>query len=136
MYEKKINIFNNDDRFIMNKTFKYNVILMVCLLIILGVLLLFKRNQYYENKITFLDSKSAVLMVNKDYLNSIKDSKELFLDEISYKYNIEKVEEINNIYFVYVNFNMELKINEEYYKIFIRKEKLIEYFIRIIKDLK
>ena len=133
---KKINLFNDSDRFIFNKTFRYNVIVMIVLLIIMVLLLLLEKNQYYENQITFMDDKMAFLVVDNKYLNTVKEKKELILDKVSYKYNIEKIEEVGEIYFVYINFDIKLKVNERYYKIFIGKEKLVQYFIRIVKDIK
>lgn len=136
MYVKKINLFNDSDRFIFNKTFIYNMIFIIILLEILLLLTLIKKDIYYQNIITFIDSKNACIYVEKDYLNSIKDKKKLIINDIDYEYNIEKIEEKNDIYFVYISFDIELKINEDYYKIFMGKEKLIEYFIRIIKKNK
>ena len=136
MYVKKINLFNDSDRFIYNKTFVYNLIFIIILLVILLALILIKKDIYYQNVITFTDNKSACIYVEKDYLNSIKNKKKIIIDDVDYEYNIEKIEEKKDIYFVYINFNIELKIDEDYYKIFMGKEKLIEYFIRIIKNNK
>ena len=135
MYVKSIKLSNNSDRYLFSLAFKYNLIFIFGLLVILAMIFFIKKEEYYQNIITFINNKEAIIMVEKDYLNIVKEKNKLIMNKISYEYNIDKIEEGENIYFVYIHFDIELNINSEYYKIYLKKERLIEYFIRITRRL-
>ena len=133
MYEKKINLFNSIDREILSKTFKYNACFFIMLLILFFVLLFFKINCIYQNNISFINEKSAIIIVEKEYLDSVKSHNKIILNEISYDYSIDKIEEIEKEYLIGINFNNELKINTSVYKLYLGKESLLKYIIKMIK---
>ena len=132
MYEKKINIFNDIDRHISNVSFKYNVIFLLILLILVFTLILWKKDYYYQNSITFKDNKNAMIVVDKDKYNNVSKNSILMLDTGEFKYNIDKIDEKDYGYILYIHFDKELNIKTSIYKILLKKESLFEYIIRII----
>ena len=72
--------------------------------------------------------------MDKDYVNKIKDEKEILIDDIKYEYSIKKLEQLNDNYMISININTKLEnINQGIYKIIIGKESIFDYIIRIIK---
>ncbi len=132
MYEKKINIFNDIDRKIFNITFKYNIVFLITLLIFTFTLILWKKDYYYENIISFVDNKNALIIVDKKNINMI-NNKVLWLNNMEIKYYIDKTEERENDYILSIHFDNEILTKTPVYKILLKKESLLEYVIRIIK---
>ena len=135
MYEKKINIFNDEDRKIYNIAFKYNFMFFVILLMIVFSLILWKKDYYYQNIINFLDNKKALIFVNKDYIKEVTSKNSLLINNIDFKYNINKIEEKEDGYILSIDFNKEINIKTNLYKILLRKESLLEYIVRIMKGV-
>ena len=135
MYEKKINIFNDEDRKIYNIAFKYNFMFFVILLMIVFSLILWKKDYYYQNIINFLDNKKALIFVNKDYIKDVTSKNSLLINNIDFKYNINKIEEKEDGYILSIDFNKEINIKTNLYKILLRKESLLEYIVRIMKGV-
>lgn len=133
MYEKKINVFNDVDREIYNSTFKYNCVFFIILLIIIFTLILWKKDHYYENSISFTTSKNALIIVDKDYLNIINNKSKILLNNIEIKYNIDKIEEKEKYCILNIHFDNEINIKTPVYKILLEKESLLKYIIRVIK---
>ena len=132
MYEKKINIFNDIDRKIFNIAFKYNIIFLIVLLIVVFTLVLWKKDYYYENIINFIDNKSALIVVNKKNINMVNNNKTLLLNNMEIKYYIDKIEERENDYILTIHFDNDIVTKTPIYKILLKKESLLEYVIRII----
>ena len=133
MYEKKISIFNNIDRRIYNVAFKYNVIFLGILLLIIFSIVLLKKNYYYQNTIIFKDGNQADLVVDRNYLNNINNNDILILNNVDFKYNIDRVEEIETNYIVSIHFNNEIKINTNTYKVLLGEESLLKYIVRMMR---
>ena len=133
MYEKKISVFNNIDRKVFNITFKYNVIFLSILLIVIFTLILWKKDYYIKNIINFIDSKSALIIVDKDNFNIVNKSNKLWLNNGEFTYYIDKVDEKENDYILNIHFDNEIVVRTPIYKILLKKESLLEYIIRIIK---
>ena len=133
MYEKKINLFSNIDREVLNKVFKYNTCFLIILLIIIIMILFLKKENYYQNYISFVNGKNALLIVDKDYLNYLNQEKKIVLNDITFNYNIDKIEEKENNYVVSIHFINDISLKTNFYKIILDKESLLAYLIRTIK---
>ena len=133
MYEKKINLFNSVDREIMNNTFKYNVCFFIILLLIFFSLFFIKINNYYENNISFINDKNAVIIIDKNYLERIKNNNKILLNDVCFDFNIDKIEEIEKGYLININFESELNLNTSMYKIYLDSESLFKFIVETIK---
>jgi hypothetical protein len=128
-----MNIFDNIDRELMNKIFKYNVCFFILLLVIFFGLLFIKVNYYYHNSISFIDSRNALIIVDKDNINSIKNINEIILDNLEIHFNIGKIEEIESTYVLNIVFDSDLNLKIDKYRINLGKKSLLEYFIYTMK---
>lgn len=133
MYEKKINIFNKIDRELMVDSFKYNVTIFTILLIIISLSFFIKKKFFYQNTINYVDNKNAILLVDKQNINIVKEYQELIINNLSMNYNIDTIEENDNYYLVKIHFDIEINSKALLYKIMLQDETLIKYIIRIIK---
>ena len=128
------NLFDNDYIKINDLAFRYGIITLLVLGILVIVLNILKKDYYYQNGISLMDKNKAVLMVDKEYINKFKDSSEIIINDIVMNYNIEKIEENDSTYYVDIKFDYEVdKINTSTYKIKFKRENYVSYFIRIIK---
>ena len=131
------NLFDNDYIKTNDLSFRYGVISMLALTILVIILSVLKKDYYYQNVISFTDKDKGLLIVEKKYINQLKDCNELFINDMNLFYNIEKIEEIENAYYVHVKFDYDVdKISDVTYKIIFHKENYISYIIRIIKGEK
>ena len=128
------NLFDDDYIRINDVSWRYGLILIIALILLIVILNVLKKDYYYQNIISFIESKKAILIVNKENINKLKEQHEVILNNVCLNYNIEKIEEIDDTYYVNVIFDYEVeKIGAITYKILLKKEKYIDYFIRIIK---
>ena len=119
------------------KVFLYSLVVgffIVCLLVLMIIL---KKDLYYQNDLIITSNHSAVINVLKDDLNIIKNNKYLRIDNKNYYYEISSLELVNDI-IVYYRVNLELESDLLVNSInrcllLIRKESVFNYFIRIIK---
>ena len=131
------NLFDNDYIKTNDLSFRYGVISMLALTILVIILSVLKKDYYYQNVISFTDKDKGLLIVEKKYINHLKECNELFINDMNLFYNIEKIEEIENAYYVHVKFDYDVdKISAVTYKIIFHKENYISYIIRIIKGEK
>ena len=133
MYEKKINLFDSIDREILNQTFVYNVIFFIILLTLFFIILFLKINDSYQNSISFINGKEALIFVDSNYLDVVNNSQKISLNNVEYDYNIEKIEEVEKGYLVSISFNNELNLKTENYQLVLKEKSLLEYFIKVIK---
>lgn len=128
-------IFDDDYLEIKKQSYKY--LLIVILVIALTIVLLFviKKQRYYVNQLVFFDNRNAYIIVDKDNLDMMKNKKQLFIDDISYDFDIDKIEEKNMIYFVSIHFSIDLLVNTKIYKVYLDNESFMNYIIRIIKGV-
>lgn len=124
------NIFDTDRIRIMEVNRKYMSLLILILLVIF-VLLLIKKNCYYVNTITKVGDNN-VLVVEKEKLSHIKNNKQIIIDGIEIDYSINRIEVLDNVCFVYIN-NIPNNIHDNTYKIYLGKESVFEYIVRILK---
>ena len=132
MYEKKINILNQFDRELSHDSFKYNVIFASLIIVIIFMLLFIKKTYYYQNIIEFKDNKTATIMVRKNDADIIKNHNTLIFNNLSMKYNIDKIEEMDDIYLFSIHFDIGVSIKSNIYKILLYEESLFKYVTRII----
>ena len=126
------NIFDSDNMKVINKNRKYCFILLLFIAII-GMLLLIKKDCYYTNYISVIDNE-IVLFVDYNYINTIKNGKTIILDKTKCDYSIKKIEKVDDIFLVNINFTMDIKnIKHNNYKIYLGKERIFDYIIRMIK---
>ena len=126
------NLFDSDNIAIINVNKKYFKI-MILMLIILIFLLLIKKDVYYVNTYTITDEK-IILLANNDYVNKIKETNNIIIDNIENKYSINSITLSNNINFVDISLDTKINSNGGVYKIKIGKERLFDYIIRIIRE--
>ena len=126
-----------DDDYLGTKKQSYKYLLIVILVIALTIVLLFviKKQRYYVNQLVFFDNRNAYIIVDKDNLDMMKNKKQLFIDDISYDFDIDKIEEKNMIYFVSIHFSIDLLVNTKIYKVYLDNESFMNYIIRIIKGV-
>lgn len=132
MYEKKINILNQFDRELSHESFKYNVLFASLTIVIIFMLLFIKKPYYYQNIIDFKDNQNATIMVNKSDADIIKNHNTLIFNNLSMKYNIEKIEEMDDAYLFSIHFDIGVSIKSNIYKILLYEESLFKYVTRII----
>ncbi len=113
----------------------YNLWFIILLFLLFSFLLFIKKSHYYENIIQSMGDNKAIMIVDKKYINLIKNKKNIIIKDLEVDYNIEKIEENENNYLLYIQFEMEIVFNDiSKYKVFLEKESILEYFIRIIKE--
>ena len=125
------NIFDIDRIKIMEVNRKYMIFLVTIVLFLTFGLFCIKKDYYYINTITNV-GENIVLVVEKDMINNIKNKKRIIVDDIENDYSINKVEELQDVCFVYVNMDYK-NIHDKMYKIYLGKENVLEYIIRILK---
>ena len=128
-------IFNDDYLETKKQSYKYLIVVMIVILLLVVFLLVIKKQRYYVNQLEFLDNKNAYIIVDKDILDTIKNKKQIFIDDISYDFDIDKIEENNMIYFVNIHFSSDLLVNTKIYKVYLDNESFMNYIIRIIKGV-
>ena len=129
------NIFNYDEMEIVNVNKRY-IIVMIIIVIIIIALVLIKKDNYYSNTFTMADSE-ILLLVEKDYINRIQKHNKIIIDNIENDYSIMSITPIDNIMMVKINTKIAINnINNGVYKIYLGKERLFDYFIRIIRKEK
>ena len=128
-------IFNDDYLETKKQSYKYLIVVIIVILLLVVLLLVIKKQRYYVNQLDFIDNKNAYIIVDKDILNIIKNKKQLFIDDISYDFDIDKIEENNMIYFVNIHFSSDLLVNTKIYKVYLDNESFMNYIIRIIKGV-
>ena len=124
------NIYNLDNIEISNVNRKY-IALITIFIVVITISLLLTKNIYLENSFTVMEDK---LLLVTDNVNVIKDNNKIIINDIKYDYSIDKIEQYDNNYLVTVIINnMINNINQGNYKIYLGKERIIDYIIRIIK---
>ena len=132
MYEKKINILNQFDRELSHDSFKYNIVFASLTIVIIFTLLFIKKTYYYQNIIQFKDNQNATITVIKSDADIIKNHNILIFNNLSMKYNIDKIEEMDDVYLFSIHFDMGVSIKSNIYTILLYEESLFKYVIRII----
>lgn len=128
------NIFDREYMKVNDLTFRYCVISLLLIIALISSLLIVKKDRIYQNKISFIDGKNALVLVDKNILSNIKDNKKIIINDISYEYSIEKIEENEEVYLVSIKFIVELQnIKANVYEINLGNESLLKYIIRIMK---
>ena len=98
------------------------------------VIILFIKKDYYYSNVFKINGEDIVLLLDKDYVNKIKENKEILIDDIKYDYSIKKLEQLEGSYMISISINTKIEnINQGIYKIMIGKESIFDYIIRIIK---
>lgn len=128
------NIFSYDNMEI-NKVNKRYILIFSLLIILILLLMIIKKDNYYENTFTVIDN-SIVLLVDKNYVNKIKDNKKIIIDNIDCEYSINSVEPLNDMYMVNIKIDIKINVNNGSYKLYLGKERIFDYIVRIIKKWK
>ena len=128
-------IFNDDYLETKKQSYKYLIVVILVITLTIVFLLVIKKQRYYVNQLEFLDNKNAYIIVDKNILDTIKNKKQIFIDDISYDFDIDKIEENNMIYFVNIHFSSDLLVNTKIYKVYLDNESFMNYIIRIIKGV-
>ena len=123
-------IFDTDRIKIMEVNRKYMIVLIIILIIII-CLLFTEKKHFYTNTITNV-GESIVLIVEKEMVNHIKNNKKIIIDDIENDYSINRIEVLQDMSFIYVDLKYN-DIHSNTYKIYLGKETVLEYIIRILK---
>lgn len=127
-------LFDNDYIKINDLAFKYGITSIIILIFFIISIVYLQKSHFYQNAIKFIEKNRGVLLVEKQYINDVKEKNELLLNDISMKYDIEKIEKQDNMYYVYIKFAFEIeRIDVNTYKILLDRESVIKYIVRIIK---
>ncbi len=128
-------IFHDDYFETKKQCYKYIVIVVLVIVLIIILLLVIKKQRYYVNQLEFIDTKNAYIIVDNENLDIIKESKKLYIDDISYDFDIDKIEEKNMIYLVNIHFPIDLLVNTKTCKVYLDNESFMNYIIRIVKGV-
>lgn len=135
MFEQYNSSENKND--IEVKIFMYSAVVGFLLIILLIVMNKLDKDLYYQNNLIIINNKSTLLNVLPMDLRIIEKNNYLMIDNKKYYYNIEKIELINenSVYYqIILDMQNDLLVNSlKSCKILIRKEKMFNYIIRIIK---
>lgn len=126
-------VFDNNYLELSYFSFKYGIISIILAFLIIISLLVIKKNYFYINSIAFTSSNTGMIVVDNSRINDLKKINQIIVGDMVVNYNIEKIEETDDVYLVDIKFNEELKINENIYKVFLFKESILEYIIRVMK---
>ena len=109
--------------------------IIIIISILLGLFLfLYEKDYYYTNNLIISDNNIG-LVVTEPYINKIKQNNKIIVDNIENNYSIKKISSLNNLTIVYIKLKiMQDNIQNTEYKVYLGKEKIIEYIVRIIKN--
>ena len=124
-------IFDIDKIKIMEVNRKYMITLIMLSFIIISLLLFVKKNYYYINTITNVGD-NVLLVAEKEMVNNIKNSKKIIINGTISNYSINRIEQLQEVCFIYVNLDNK-NIDGNTYKIYLGKESILEFIIRILK---
>ena len=125
-------LFDFDELEMMKINKKYFIIFIFIFFVIL-LLLIIKKNNYYINTFTIVDN-NIILLVEKDFVNEVKNNKEIIINDIKSGYSINKITIDDDFYLISINLNTKIEnIKNGKFKIYIGKESLFDFIIRIIK---
>ena len=125
-------LFDNDDIGIMKLNKKYIFFIIVIILLII-VLLFIKKEIYYQNTFNYTNNE-AILLVEREYVNRIKEMKEIEVSGIMCGYSINDITSLDNAFLINIKLNTKINnISNGVYRIYLGKERLFDYIIRIIK---
>ena len=126
------NLFSIEDITI-KKNNRIYLITSLLIILILSCVLIIKINRFYINSYSIMDNK-IMLLVEKEVINDIKTTKEIILKDLKTSYSINSITPVNDNYLVNINLTIPINnINSGEYKIYLGKERLFDYIIRIIK---
>ena len=125
--------FDVDMSEISNINRKSVILLIIIITLIIGILLCLKKNYYYVGEYNIVNNE-MILLVEKDYLNKLKKTKNIIINDIENSYSINTITPVDENYLVNIKLNNTIKnIQTGKYKIFIGKENLFDFILRIIK---
>ena len=124
-------LFNEDNEIILlNK--KYLIIIIIVILLII-LFLVIKIDNIYHNSFDFTNGKTVIL-VEKEYINKVKETNKIEIEGIMCGYSINEIMPFNDNFLIDVKLNTSMRnINNGTYKVYLGKERIIDYIIRIIK---
>ena len=126
------NFFDGDNFELISINKKY-IIFILLMFFTMILLLLIKKDIYYQNSFNVIEN-DIVLLVENDYVDIVKNNKKIIINDVKYDYKINAIEQVNNNFLISVKLDTELiNINYGSYKIFLGKERLFDYIIKIIK---
>ena len=122
------------DKLEITKVNKKSIKTLIVLFILVTLVLIFiKKDNYYVNEYTTINDE-IVLLVEKEYINTLKSVNKIVINGIENNYSIKTINQVDDSFMVTIKLNNTIKnINTGKYKIFIRKENLFEFIFRIIK---
>jgi len=125
-------IFNIDKMKIMEENVKNMIVVCFIIVFIILFILLFKKDFYYANTFTKVGD-DYILVVDNDMVKEVELAKKIIINNHEKGFSINKKEQLEDTSFLYVRFDNKDLSSNGIYKIYLGKETLFEYIIRIIK---
>ena len=125
------NLFNAEDMEIVSVNKKY-VVITIVFLVFISLLLMIKKDNYYVNNFSIIENEIN-LIVEKEYINRIKKSNIIIISGVESKYSINSIMPIENNFLVNIKLDTIENITMGEYKIYLGKERLFDYIIKVIK---
>ncbi len=123
------------DQLIIKRESVKRLLIVIGISIILILFLFFYCKEYYYTGTLSVVNNEIALMIPKDQLNEIKTKNIIIIDGIQNNYNINKISNMKDFLMVYIYLKTKQEnIQNQEFKIYLGKEKIIEYIIRIIKN--
>lgn len=127
------NMFDTCDMEIINTNRKYFILAIVILIFVISLLMI-KKDNYYSNNFSVSDN-GVVLLAEKGVINKIKENNKIIISDIENSYSINTITALDNSFLIDINLDTTIKnVNSGDYKIYLGKERLFDYIIRIIKN--
>ena len=82
------------------------------------LLLIIKKDNYYSNTYSYIDD-GIVLFVENKYINKIKDSNSIIIDNVNDTYSINEIVSVNDDYMVKINLSTNVHNGNGTYKVFL-----------------
>ena len=125
--------FNTCDMEIVNTNKKYFIFTIVVLVITISLLMI-KKDNYYSNNFSVSDNE-VVLLADKKLINKIKEAKKIIISDIENSYSINTITALDNSFLINIDLGIKVKnITSGIYKIYLGKERIFDYIIRIISN--
>lgn len=132
----KLNDYQKQDRNLENKIFVYCFIVGMFIVLLLLALNLVQKDLYYQNDLLVLDDNRVVTRILVRDLVILQGSDNLWINGKKYYYSIIGGDILEDPMYskVILSIHNDLLVNSfNHYKILLKKESLLDYFIRVIK---
>ena len=126
-------LFDSDKYEVIKINKKSVLLLIITCLLIMFLLFFVKKDNYYINNFTNIDGE-IILLIDKDYINTIKNKRKILINDIEFDYSINSIIPVEKKYMLNIKLNNKIdNIKTGKYKVLLGKENLFDYIFRILK---